>query len=336
MPRWLTGIAVLAAIVLLGASATMNWLFVNSLGRTQTEGMVLGAVSVSVDVLKAVLAVALGYAARERRYGFVAVASFAFALFTALSLTTAVGFTASNRGYVTGERERQNSKLTSIEAHIGELRSRLKALPAHRPLTFIDEALAVARSDPRWSASRQCSAPAPSLREFCQEAGKLRPERAAALEAGRLEELLTAREAEAERLRGAGSGQSSDPQAMALARALGFFDEAQVQRLLMLLLGLAVEIGSGVGVYLALGHGLGAQQGKMPKSETKREPVSELPEPKPEPASVVELGVVAVPSVDPLPAVQSPEPVVDAPRPGIAVSVRTPPARPVRRNGIKA
>ena len=76
MPKPLTVIAVLAALVLLGASAVMNFMFASSLGRTQTEGLVLGVVSVGVDILKAVLAVALAHAARERRWGFFAVGSF--------------------------------------------------------------------------------------------------------------------------------------------------------------------------------------------------------------------------------------------------------------------
>lgn len=312
MPRWLTGIAVIAAAVLLGASATMNYLFASSLGRTPMESLVLGVVSVGVDVLKAAIAVAIGYAARERRFGFVAIASMAFNLFTALSLTTALGFTASNRGAVTGAREQQKAKLTFTETKIGELRTRLRALPPSRPLSIVDEALAVSRTDPRWAASRQCQAAAPSAREFCDGIGKLRTERAVALEAKRLEDQLAAQEAEAERLRSAGSGQSIDPQAMALARALGL-DEAQVQRLLLFLLSVVIEVASGIGFWLAIGSSAPAKPKPLPALELRPEPVKTEP-------------------VPPAPSISRP---AEEPRPGIAVSVRSPPLRPVRRNGVK-
>ena len=77
----------LAAFVLLGASSTMNYMFASSVGRTPFEGVVLGVVVVGVDVLKAVLAVVLAVAARERRWGFFCIGGFAFVLFSALSLT---------------------------------------------------------------------------------------------------------------------------------------------------------------------------------------------------------------------------------------------------------
>lgn len=317
MPRLLTAIAVLAALVLLGASAVMNFMFAASLARTPNEGLVLGVVSVGVDILKAVLAVALAHAACERRWGFFAAGSTAFVLFTALSLAAAFGFSASNRSAVAGERERQNGRLNSIETKIVGLRGRLKDLPAHRPLSIVEEALAVAKADARWTASRQCTAAQPPMREFCDGAGRLRTERAAALEAKRIEELLNAQETEAERLRGNGSGQTVDPQATALARALGL-EEAQIQRGLMALMAVVVEVGAGLGVWLALG----APPATKPQPEPMPEPAAKAIEALPEPAKPEQ--TAPAPSIAPPP---------EELRPGIAVSVRTPPSRPARRNG---
>ncbi len=319
MPKLLTAIAVLAALVLLGASAVMNFTFAASLARTPNEGLVLGVVSVGVDILKAVLAVALAHAACERRWGFFAAGSTAFVLFTALSLAAAFGFSATNRNAVTGERERQNGRLAAAQTKIVELRGRLKDLPAHRPLTIVDEALAVAKADARWTASRQCTAAQPPLREFCDGAGRLRTERAAALEAKRIEELLNAQEIEAERLRGNGSGQSVDPQATALARALGL-EEAQIQRGLMALMAVVVEVGAGLGVWLALGAPPATKQQPVPMPE----PAAKAIEAQPDPTIPEQLPPA-------LPIAPPPEEL----RPGIAVSVRTLPARPVRRNGLK-
>ena len=48
-------IGVLASLVLLAASAFMNYLFMASLGQGELESRVLGAASVGADVLKSVL-----------------------------------------------------------------------------------------------------------------------------------------------------------------------------------------------------------------------------------------------------------------------------------------
>ena len=324
MPRLLTGIAVLAAFVLLGASSTMNYMFASSLGRTPIEGIVLGVVVVGVDVLKAAVAVVLAVAARERRWVFFCIGGFAFMLFSALSLTASFGFSASNRSAVFGERERQNSKLAAIEIRMGELRAKLKTLSTYRPLPVVDEAIAVARVQQGWFGSKQCTIATKSTREFCDGLGKLRTERAAALEGNRLEDLLTAKEAEAEQLRGAGTGLASDPQAKALANSIGL-DEGQVQRGLMALLAVVIEVASGLGVYLALGDRLG----------TKRETE---PTEKETPLPAQDVAIASAPSapepIMPTQVLSKEAPSIDEPRPGVMVGIRSPP-RTARRNGGK-
>jgi hypothetical protein len=318
MPKVLTAVAVLAAIVLLAASSTMNYLFASSLGRSTLEGVVLGVVAVGVDVLKAVLAVVLAVAARDRRWGFFGIGSFAFVLFSVLSLTASFGFSASNRSAVFGERDRQTGKLAAIETRVGELRAKLKLLPAYRPLPVVEEAIAVGRSQSGWLASKQCTVLTKSSRDFCDGLGRLRTERAVALEGNRLDDLLAAKEVEAEQLRGAGSGLASDPQAKALASSMGI-EEGQVQRGLMALMALVIEVGSALGVYLALGDGLG-RKAKVDPVETK------TPAAEPE-----------VPE-EPAPTVPPPQPetaIVEEPRPGLVVSVR-PAARVSRRGGNRS
>ena len=80
MVRLLTMIGLAAAAVLIGASATMNYMFASSLGKTPLEGYILGTVSVSVDVLKALLAVFVAKALREGQRGFVIIGGGAWLL----------------------------------------------------------------------------------------------------------------------------------------------------------------------------------------------------------------------------------------------------------------
>ena len=328
MPKLLTGIAVLAAMVLLAASSTMNYMFASSVGRTPFEGVVLGVVVVGIDVLKAVLAVVLAVAARERRWGFFCIGGFAFVLFSALSLTASFGFSASNRSAVFGERERQNGKLAAIEVRMAELRAKLKTLSTYRPLPVVEEAIAVARVQQGWLGSKQCTVVTKSAREFCDGVGRLRTERAAALEGNRLEDLLTAKEAEAEQLRGTGTGLASDPQAKALASSIGL-DEGQVQRGLMALLAIVIEVASGLGVFLALGDGLGTKA-KSEAVETD-DGAEQQPAPKaPELAAIM-------PPPAPEPANASPAAIQTAQerRPGLVVGVQST-ARTPRRASAKS
>ncbi|MEQ1651125.1 MAG: hypothetical protein ABL897_01405, partial [Hyphomicrobium sp.] len=183
----LTGAAIIAAVMLIAASAAMNYLFTSAFGRTPIESAVLGAISFGVDVLRAILAVFIGHAAGQRRWGFVIVASFAFTLFSALSLLAAFGFSVSNRTALSGGQELLNDKVAALELSIVDVRTKLKSLPQHRSAVIVEDALVALATDPRWPASRKCTGITPATREFCAGHARLRAERVVAQEAARLE-----------------------------------------------------------------------------------------------------------------------------------------------------
>ena len=56
-----------AALTFIGASGLMNWVFMTSLGKSEFEQQILGAVSVAVSVFLALLPTLLLWAYRERR-----------------------------------------------------------------------------------------------------------------------------------------------------------------------------------------------------------------------------------------------------------------------------
>lgn len=268
MRRVWTAAAIIAAIVLVAASATMNFTFARSMGRTPEEGLILGAVAVGVDILKAVLALQIAEALRDRRWGFALIGTLTFVLFSALSLAAALGFAASNREAVLGEKARGNLRLAALEAQFGALRKKRDALPPYRLAALVDEDLASSQRDPRWMASRQCSATnGRTLREFCDGVSRLRSERIAALEGARLEQEILAIEREMDGLRKAGGGIASDPQAYALGQALGL-SEAQVQRGLSALMAIVVEVGSGLGLFIA--HNRSSNPAKPPTNRMLR------------------------------------------------------------------
>lgn len=255
MRSLLTLVGGLAAAVLICASATMNFQFARRLGHSEIDGLVLGVVSVALDLLKAVLAVLVARAAADGRRAYVMVGGSVFCLITLVSLAASIGFTSSNRSAVTASRESLNQELLLIESRVSELRSLLAALPARRATTILDELLSATRQDRRWHETKECSkASTQAGRTFCQGFFRLRAEQAAAIEAQRLSASIATEERNALQLRRGGAGGESDPQARLLMAIFGL-DEVVVRRVLMALVALVVEIVSGLAIYLICGLG---------------------------------------------------------------------------------
>ena len=75
-----TGIAVCAALALIGASALMNFVFWSEQGRSALEGQIFGGVSVALDILKSLLPLFIAFAVAGRRWIYAALGSTAFTL----------------------------------------------------------------------------------------------------------------------------------------------------------------------------------------------------------------------------------------------------------------
>ncbi len=254
MVRLLTAIGLAMAAVLIAASATMNYVFASSLGKTAFEGTILGAVSVAVDVLKALLAVFVAKALRGGQRGFVVIGSGAFLLFSIGSFVAASGFASSNRGAVTEARRAAAQVLVETEQDLVLAQRSRAALPNHRSAPIIETAIAALKVDARWNASRGCVAPLTTgQREVCAQVAALNIELATARERTRLDSLVAELRNRASVQRRLGGSDAADPQVRLLAQSLGL-DEATVQRLLMSMLALIVEVSSALGIYLATGH----------------------------------------------------------------------------------
>ena len=254
MFRFLTGIGLLAATVMIAASATMNFLFMHSLGRTDMEGNLLGVISVAVDVLKALLAVFVAKAMRDGQKAFIAIGGIAFLLFSLGSFLAAVGFASMNRGSVAEGRKTNAVIVGEVQEDVVRLRKQRDELGTFRASAVLDETLAGLRADPRWRQSAECGTPASAAqRDLCRQVSMLMMELARAKEGNRLDGMIATLRGRIDRLRSSGSGEAADPQAKILAQVLRL-DEETVQRLLMSLIALIVEASSAFGFYLATGH----------------------------------------------------------------------------------
>ncbi|MGO9172243.1 MAG: hypothetical protein ACLP7P_09790 [Rhodomicrobium sp.] len=243
-----------AALAFIAASELMNWVFMTSLGKSEFEQHILGAVSVAVSAFLALLPTLLVWAFRERRTLYIVLGVPVFLAFAAFSLSSAVGFAAKNRGSISEDRTLASVKLEGVKHDIAETETKLKALGASRPFAVVNESLRGLEQDRRWQSSKSCeAATTDTSRSFCKGYFELKAEAAQASEAARLEGHIAGLKAEARRLEEQGAGREADNQAAVLARVLGF-EAAKVERALMLFLAVLVEVGAALGLYFATGH----------------------------------------------------------------------------------
>ncbi len=243
-----------AALTLIVASGLMNWVFMTSLGKSEFEQHILGAVSVAVSAFLALLPTLLLWAFRERRTLYIILGVPVFLAFAAFSLSSAVGFAAKNRGRISEDRALASAKLAGVRHEIEEAETRLKTLGAPHPFPAVQESLRGLEQDRRWQSSKSCQdATTDSSRLFCKGYFELKAEAARASEAARIDERVSELKGELRRLEDQGAGREADNQAAVLARLLGA-SATKVERALMLFLAVLVEIGAALGLYFATGH----------------------------------------------------------------------------------
>lgn len=244
----------IAAALFIALSATMNALFLSSLGRTTAEAGILAALSVAADVTKAVLPIVVVRAIVLRAWGQVAGASIMLAIVIALSLASGIGFAALTRGAATAARQSEADMRSSFQHQLRELDARLEQLPHGRTVGVLDVEMARMMLDRKWTSSNSCAVVAgATVRQYCGELLRLKSERAAAHDRAA---LTTERAVLSTRLAGMASGLgASDPQAAAVAEVLGV-ETSRLRRGLSVALAVTIELGSVILVLLLNGSAL--------------------------------------------------------------------------------
>lgn len=276
MQRLSFGVAALVAVVFIVASATINSLFLSSLGRSMLESGLFAAISIAADVAKAILPVIMARAIAARAWFHAAAAGVFLAVTIALSLASGIGFASTTRGSVTAQRDGQAQHLARAEADLAAVERRMAALASARSAAVIEEDIRAQLIDRRWTVTSQCADPSwPAARNFCAGLFRLRGELASAKEAAELDTRRQALRAEIETLRGQGAGAGSDPQADAVAELLGI--EARTVRAgLLIVIAVVLELGSVSLVLLAAGPAARPAEKQEQAAPAAAEPVQEV------------------------------------------------------------
>lgn len=240
-----------ATLIFIGLSATMNALFLSSLGRTTVEAGLLATLSLAADVAKATLPVVLVRALALRAWGQMTGAALMLLIVVALSLASGTGFAASTRGAATAARETERMTRSALEQELRDTDAQLALLPVVLPVSVLDAEIAKTVADRRWAQSKSCSDTASNAhRQFCAAYLALSASSASATARAR---LASTRATLVERLASRPTAPTeADPQAAAIADVLGL-DAAWLRRGLSVALAVTLELGSVILVLLLTG-----------------------------------------------------------------------------------
>jgi hypothetical protein len=286
-------LGVAAAAILLLVSASMNWSFGYSLGKSEFEAQLFGAASAAADTLKALLPFFIFGALRNRNRAQAAAGVLLFAVCFIYSLTSSLGFATVNRSDSTRARVQQTEKhhlfVTEGERIFADLSQVNKDL--ERPSEIITEASTQAnpiaakieayKQNAYWKTSNECAAaPGKQSREYCQGYFELMAEHDAAFKrdaearakslseqvkvSSERRERLENRRNDLERQRAENLTKLSsekkenaigdaDPQVELLASLVGATPD-QMKKALPILVALLVEIGASLGFFVAFSY----------------------------------------------------------------------------------
>lgn len=212
-----------SGVVLVLASATINFKFWLGQGGSEFAGLLFAVVTLGTDVAKPALPVLIDRALRARHYVSAAVASLMMVLCLIASLVAAIGYFAANRTATVSADEILTAELRIRTTELGDLERKLGS-PSRTSTSskLLKAKLEVARQNVRWTSTQQCvDATTIPSRAFCKGYHRLLGEYDDALLQDSQQRRARELRREIVRLRMQGAGRDPDPQSTALARAVG-------------------------------------------------------------------------------------------------------------------
>lgn len=250
------GTVLVAALLFIGISASMNALFLASFGRSSIEVGLLTSVSIAGDAMKAVLPVVLARAITLRAWAQASLCGVLLAIAIAMSVASGFGFAAKLRAQAVSFQDSASAALKMRETELVELERRLSALPPSRIVSEITTDIEAAKLDRAWTVSKSCtSVSGAPIRKFCERVVLLRGELELSIERNRYQAERTTLRGTIGVLRNSGAAADADPQAGALAEVVGI-DRTRVRALVTTATALVLELGSIGLILLAAGSTL--------------------------------------------------------------------------------
>jgi hypothetical protein len=263
MKYFFTGLGVIAATILLLASAAMNWQFGYSLGQTSLDANIYGAASAAADGMKALLPFFTLWAFRNKNWSQVLAGLLLLAVCAGYSITSSLGFSALNRADTISQRTVQAAEYKDLRGELARVKERLSWIPKHRSTGEIEAEIAAAMLQPVKikgrtrgtvdSLTKGCTSTSWYTREFCPKVFELRKEMAVSREADKLDTQISAIRNKLSGIAEMDAVTEANPQAAILTKITGL-EKSDIELVLVVMVSILVEMGSGLGFFIALGH----------------------------------------------------------------------------------
>lgn len=267
----ISAIGVLASLVLLASSASMNYLFMYSLGKTEMESYVMSAASVGADVLKASLPFFLCWAYLNGRFVFTLLSGALFIALIGLSLLSASSFILGSRIAVSGSQDELNADYRAAQEDLRKATLKRDDLVAHRASNLIAAELASAKKHRRWTSTTECTdATVSASKIYCDQVATLQAELQAAIDHARLSRNINRLKKEVERLRDIGAGQGGDPQIGLMARVFNV-ERDGLTLWINGFIAIVIELGSDFGLFFATSWGVKPSRNRSEGTQTDEE-----------------------------------------------------------------
>lgn len=253
MPAMMSVFGVIVAIAFIALSALMNWSYGVSRGTGELDRWLLGAVSVSADLYKAIGLFFVGWAIKHRRLWVWCLGVLAWLLAVVYGFSSAFGYASLARADATRRGDDRGSLYRSLKAELTRKEQRRADIGAVGASRVADARLVEAKAQALWRETRECRAIRSTAHtDFCASVRRSQQERTLSEEAEALDrEIAGLRERLA---RVSEMNVTGDPQSDLLGQLTGI-DLRKIATGLVVLLVVLVELMSGAGLYIALGHG---------------------------------------------------------------------------------
>lgn len=258
--RWILGsLGLLASVVLVLVSLSMNYSFGLTLGRTPEQGLIYAYASAAADIFKVLSPFFIAAAWRQRSWTWFGACALIWVITTSYGTVSATGHAALNRADMSGQRVVQADSYKDTRAALKRAQDDLAWIPKHRPADTAQADMEGLKASRLWSLSSECADPnGKSQREHCQTYFGLKGE----IENAKKADLIEARIAEyTKKMEGAQGAAVSeaDPQASMIAK-LTRQDLSTVGIGLVILVILLLEVGSGLGPYVSIAYATGSRR----------------------------------------------------------------------------
>lgn len=255
----LVALGVAGSLVLIGATAMLNWRFGYKLGGDdEVDRLVFAWGLCAADVVKALMPFSLAVAARKKDWLGVGAAAAIFAIATVSSFYAGIGIGAEHRFANEGANTKTIDRRVDLKAGKERLEARLAALGPLPSPAVVESEIEAAFAKPVQRGGRslanftdRCRRSMVAAREACAAVATLQVKLEAAKESEQASAELKQVQADLQSLN---SGvQTADPQLDVLVRVAKWVSinapRDDIRTGLLLFLGVLLELGSGLGLY---------------------------------------------------------------------------------------